>query len=147
MFQINKKFIIIAGCSSFGATLAEKLISEGNSIVIMDPDNDSFQKLSNGLKEMTVTADATDTDALIDAGIRRADAVISVTENDNTNIMIAEIAKDLFDVKTVAVKLSDVRKEIAFEGSDIRVISPSILSANEFEKILKDEKAVVTSCM
>ena len=147
MFHFNHKFVIIAGCGNFGAILAQKLTSEGTAVAILDINGKSFDKLPVEVKDLAVEADATDMDVLIDAGIKNADAVVAVTSNDNTNIMIAEIAKMIFNVKTVVVKLFDIRKETAFEGSDIWIISPALLSVNEFEKILNHDKSEVEKCM
>lgn len=89
---------IIADCSRVGAEIASILSSRGKVVVVLDNNKLSFRKLSPDYSGFTVEADATDVDALKHAGIEKADLLVAATNDDNTNIRIAQIATKLFQV-------------------------------------------------
>ena len=60
----------------------------------------------------------------------------AVTNNDNINIMIAQIAKECFSVKKVISRLFDPERECVYQELGIDTICPAVLSANEIDKIL-----------
>ncbi|WP_366946798.1 NAD-binding protein [Desulfosporosinus nitroreducens] len=65
----------------------------------------------------------------------KADVVVAATNDDNTNIMIAEIASKLFNVSQVITRLYDTEKEVVYQDFNIQIIYPSRLSLCEFEKL------------
>ena len=78
----------------------------------------------------------TDFDKLREAQIDRASAVIAVTNDDNTNIMVAQIARELFSVKKVIARLHDPECEVVYQELGIETICPAVLSAKEIDKML-----------
>ncbi|MCR1823467.1 NAD-binding protein [Terrisporobacter muris] len=75
-------------------------------------------------------------EVLVEAGIKKADTLVCATNNDNTNIMISEIGKEIFNVENVVSRLYDTEKEIVYKDFDINIIYPTKLTINEFEKLL-----------
>lgn len=137
MKKSNYNSIIVAGCSRFGANIASTLSAQGKDVMVLDINHTAFRKLSHEYSGFTIVADATDIDELTKAGITKADVVVAATHDDNTNIMIAQIASKIFDVPKVISRLYDTEKEIVFQGFDnIQIIYPSRLSISEFEKQL-----------
>lgn len=136
---INKRnggHIIIVGCGRLGANLASTLSDEEKSIVIIDKNKDSFCKLAPSFGGIILTGDATEISVLNEAEIEKATAVISVTNNDNTNIMVAQLAKELFQIGQVVARLYDPERECIYREFDIATICPAVLSAKEIDKLL-----------
>lgn len=127
---------LVAGCSRFGANIASTLSAKGKNVVVLDSNNLSFRKLSPDYNGFTITADATDIDELMKAGIVKADVVVAATNDDNTNIMVTEIASKIYNVPKVISRLYDPEKEIVLQDFNIQIIYPSRLSMYEFEKLL-----------
>ena len=135
----NKKqssYTVIIGCGRLGANLANALSEEGENVLILDKEKDSFRKLSSSFGGLAVEGDGTELDTLKAADVQRADTVIAVTNNDNINIMIAQIAKECFSVKKVISRLFDPERECVYQELGIDTICPAVLSANEIDKIL-----------
>ena len=135
----NKKqssYTVIIGCGRLGANLANALSEEGENVLILDKEKDSFRKLSSSFGGLAVEGDGTELDTLRAADVQRADTVIAVTNNDNINIMIAQIAKECFSVKKVISRLFDPERECVYQELGIDTICPAVLSANEIDKIL-----------
>ena len=135
----NKKqstYTVIIGCGRLGANLANTLSGEGENVLILDKEKDSFRKLSSSFGGLAVEGDGTELDTLKAADVQRADTVVAVTNNDNINIMIAQMAKECFSVKKVISRLFDPERECVYQELGIDTICPAVLSANEIDKIL-----------
>ena len=134
------EYTIIVGCGRLGANLANTLSDEGQNVLIMDQDRDSFRRLAASYGGLSVVADGTDLDALRQAEIQNASAVIAVTNRDNTNIMVAQIARDLFHVDNVIARLYDPERESVYQEFGIKTFCPAVLSVKEIDKLLADHQ-------
>ena len=142
MKKINSEYIIIAGCSRFGTNIATELSLSGRDVVIIDINENSFRKLSPNYSGFKVVGDATDIDTLMEVDIYKATMLIAATNDDDVNIMISLIAKNILNIDTVITRLYDNEKEVVYEGLDIKIIRPTTLTINEFDKLLEINKAV-----
>lgn len=139
MKKSSYNYIIIAGCSRFGANIASILSLQGKDVVVIDNDTTSFRKLSSDYSGFKINGDATDADVLLEAGINKADIVVAATNDDNTNIMISQISSEMFNVPKVVSRLYDTEKEIVYRDFDIKMVRPAKLSINEFERVLSND--------
>lgn len=129
-------YTIIVGCGRLGANLANTLSDRGGSVIIIDNSNDAFRKLSPSYGGLTLTGNATEISTLSEAQIEKASAVVTVTNNDNTNIMVAQIAKELYHIQHVIARLYDPERDCVYREFDIETICPAVLSAKEIDKLL-----------
>ncbi|HOK56656.1 MAG TPA: TrkA family potassium uptake protein [bacterium] len=121
-------YIIIVGCGKIGSYLA-KLFDEKNDVVVIDKDEKSFEKLID-FNGITKLGDALDIDVLKEAGIEKADAIAVITSNDNANIVIGQVAKKMFKVPKVIIRISDPNKEKICKLLDIETINTTTLIAS-----------------
>lgn len=142
LFNTKKtgEYTIIIGCGRLGANIANTLSDAGKNVLIMDKQKEAFRRLSSGFGGLSVVADGTDFNALREADIQNATAVVVVTNKDNTNIMAAQIAKHVFKAKLVIARLYDYERECVYKEFGIDTICPAVLSANEIDKILTEFK-------
>ena len=84
---------------------------------------------------------ALETDALIEAGIERADVFIASTAGDNTNLVISQIAQRRFGVEKVLVRVMDPARAEWYGGQGLSTISPTKHAIEEFELALTPEAA------
>lgn len=138
LFDKKKKnpYTIIIGCGRLGANLANTLSNEGENVLIMDENRNSFRRLAPNFGGLSVVANGTDLDKLREAKIENASAVVAVTNDDNTNIMVAQITRELFGVERVIARLYDPESEEVYRKLGISTICPAVLSAKEIDKIL-----------
>ena len=132
----NDGYTIIVGCGRLGANLANTLSDGGGEIVVIDKNPDAFRKLSASFGGIAMTGDATEMNVLSNAEIEKATAVITVTNNDNTNIMVAQLAKEMFSIGQVIARLYDPERECVYREFDIETICPAVLSTKEIDKLL-----------
>lgn len=143
MFDRKKSdsYTIIIGCGRLGAYLANALSNKDEDVLIMDKAKDSFRRLSSNFGGLTIIGNGTDLDKLSQARIEHASAVIAVTNDDNTNITIAQIAKELFHVERVIARLYDPERENVYQELGIDTICPTILSSRVIDKLLVSDPA------
>lgn len=138
----REDYTIIVGCGRLGANLAMDLAEKGKGVLVIDKDPKSFQRLPASYGGLTLEADATDLDVLSEAEIEKATAIVSVTNRDNVNIMVAQLAREWFHKERVICRLYDPERECVYRELNIDTICPSILSAKEAEKLIHEKKEV-----
>jgi trk system potassium uptake protein TrkA len=135
----SDKYVIIIGCGRLGTHLANLLSIDGYSVVVVDKDTEAFESLSENFGGFTIEADAIEDQVLRDANIERADVLAATTDDDNTNIMIAQIAKTVYNVPKVIARLHDPNRQKVYQQLDIDTVSPTTLSAKEFQRLIIEE--------
>lgn len=124
--------ILIVGCSREGASLATVMCERGHDVSVLDRKRDSFELLDDGFTGLTFVGMPIDNDDLQSAGIESCDVVCAVTDNDNMNIMVAQIAKDVYKVPKVLTKIMDPEKEEVFEVTGLNSVCPTRLTLDSF---------------
>src|SRR5664279_2726928 len=102
-------FVLIVGAGRVGSALAKSALAAGHEVSVLDADPLSHERLDAGQSKSWEEANgqftvgtALETDALIQAGIERADVFIAATSGDNTNLVIAQIALGDHEIGVVA---------------------------------------------
>ena len=137
-------YFIIAGCMKIGATLALQLSQEDHDVVVIDSDPNNLEALGSGFNGVTITGMPIDEDVLRSAGIERADALAAVTRDDNINLMVAEVAQQLFHVPKVITRLYSPEQENVFRRMGMTTVCPTSLAVARIREMLLPEQKVVT---
>ena len=130
----DEGFIVIAGCSYLGVNLAESLA--GQRIVIIDNNQNAFSRLPLSFEGEGIIGDAVEVFTTNKIHIEKAGAVISATGNDNTNILIAHIAKSYYHIPYVTASLHDPERECVCRDLDIDIIYPDRITAKAINDFL-----------
>jgi trk system potassium uptake protein TrkA len=115
--------IIVVGCGRVGAQLAPLLEQAGNHITVIDKSASAFGRLPEHFGGTCVHGSGFDRDDLAQAGIERAGALAAVTAGDNTNILSARIAREVFDVPHVVARIYDPRRAVIYERLGIPTVA------------------------
>jgi len=118
---------VIAGCGRVGTGIAQRLLAEGYTVSVVDRDPAAFRRLA-GLAVRTVEGVCYDRATLIEAGIEEAQALAAVTNGDNSNIVVARTARDLFGVPRVVARIYDVRRAALYERLGIATVASAALT-------------------
>jgi len=130
--SILRNKTIVIGCGRLGSQIANKCSKEGKNLIVVDPDKDSFDRLSAEFTGYTVAGDATILEVLDMAYVGTANEIIITTGNDNVNVLVAYIAKKKYDIPNIYVRLDDPHQEILLKGMGIMTIYPNELSYDKF---------------
>lgn len=105
--------VLIVGCGRVGGFLAGILDRDGHQVTVVDVDRAAFGHLPQGFKGTTHLGNGADLDVLRQVGVDKMDAMLTLTQGDNRNLMAAQIAKEIFGVKRVFAKVNDpIRSQI-----------------------------------
>jgi len=134
---------VIVGCGRVGSTLALSLISSGHSVAVVDRKSDAFFRLRDNFAGQTITGIGFDRDVLEQAGIKKASAVAAVTNGDNSNILVARVARESFGIENVVARISDPKRAEIYERLGISTIATVKWTADRIlRRILPDLPAI-----
>ena len=125
-------FVLIVGCGRVGSAIAKAMLAEGHEVSVLDEDPEATALLNRGQSESWedlggrfTVGTALEIDALLEAGIEEADAFVASTDGDNTNLVIAQIAKKRFDVERVVVRVLDPGRARWYAEQGIQTVCPT----------------------
>ena len=118
--------VIIVGGGQVGGYIAGLLIENGNNAIIIENKEKALQTLKkNGLgEEHILVGDGTDALLLEKAGVRRCNAVVCATGNDEINLAVAMMAKFEYDVPKVIARVNNPKNAWLFNagmGVDVKI--------------------------
>ena len=136
-------YIIITGCGRLGTELAVRFSNEGHDVVIIDKDQRKLASLGSGFNGASAAGIPFDEDVLQQAGIVNADVLAAVTDDDNVNVMISQIAKMIYGVPHVITRIADPKKVETFAKMGFDVVCPTMVAADVVERKLSQHEAEV----
>jgi trk system potassium uptake protein TrkA len=128
--------IIIIGCGHTGAGLARELSLAGHAVTVVDSNAAAFERLGPSFKGEMITGVGFDRDVLLRAGIERADGLGAVTSSDETNVVTARVAREVFHVPKVVARVYDPRKAEIYRRLGLQTISPVSFGIQRLAELL-----------
>jgi trk system potassium uptake protein TrkA len=117
--------VVVIGCGRVGSSCAKALLAEGWDVTAIDEKEEALQRLGESWTGGFVVGHGMDLELLQKAGIEDADAVIVATDGDNTNLVVAQIAKKRFGVSNVVVRVLDPARATFYDTQGLRTICPT----------------------
>ncbi len=131
--------IIVVGCGKVGSSLATILVERGHDVVIVENDSQLIQSAAD-LDCIKITGVPIDRDVLRQAGIETADVLCAVTQNDNINIMVAQIADLIFKVPRIISRIFNPGSRSVFEEFGLDAVCSTDLTVQDFLRRIDGEK-------
>jgi trk system potassium uptake protein TrkA len=101
----------------------------GSNVVVVDRDESAFRNLSTEFSGFQVVGDAAELSVLRAAQIEKADCLLATTRHDNVNLMVAQVAREIFHVSKVVARVFDPSRQAVYAQFGIETICPTTLSA------------------
>ena len=138
-------FVLIVGCGRVGSSVARTVLKDGHEVSCLDEDPEAHARLEASMDKSWedmggsfTVGTALEVDALTSAGIERADAFIAATDGDNTNIVVAQIAKDRFGVPTVIARILDPLRAKWYEEQGMQTVCPTRVAIDMLEQQVRE---------
>jgi trk system potassium uptake protein TrkA len=128
---------IIIGCGRVGAALGERLAAEGHDIRIVDRNPKSRRLLPANFPGRWHTGNGFNRGVLDAAGIAEVDAFVAVTSGDNSNIVAARIAKDVYRVPLVIARIYDPRRAVIYRQLGIPTVASVTWTVGRIHQMLE----------
>ena len=132
--------ILIVGCGRVGPELAGALSREGHTVAIVDANESAFDLLPPDYSGYCTVGIPIDLDVLREAGIENCDALAAVSQDDNTNIMVCQLAKEYFHLENILARIYDPRRENVFSHFGLHTVCPTRLTVETVKNILLQDK-------
>jgi trk system potassium uptake protein len=117
--------VIIVGCGRVGSAVALELRDAGWDVTVIDEREDALTRLGDDWAGGFFVGQGIDLQLLRDAGIEEADAVAVLTDGDNTNIVIGQAARKMFDVPSVVIRVLDPARAEFYSSRGLNVVCPT----------------------
>lgn len=138
--------IIIVGCGKVGYVLTEQLCKEGHDITVIDNDEEKLERVSANVDAYCVHGNGTSHETQLEAGIKEADLLISVTGSDEINMLCCLIAKKTGNCQTIArVRKPEYDDEVSFLKEELGLsmaINPEMTAAAEMSRLIQYPSAL-----
>lgn len=128
--------MIVIGCGRVGVGLAQNLHQRGHSVTVVDRDPRAFDQLSLAFRGKKITGIGFDRDVLLQAGIERADGLAAVTASDESNVVAAQVARQVFRVPKVVARVNHPRQAAIYHRLGLQTIAPTIWGINRIADVL-----------
>ncbi len=138
---------IIIGAGKVGFSIAEILSQAGHDVVVIEKDEDRWERVQESLDVHTILGSGSAPAVLEEAGVTNSDLVVAVTETDELNIVACLMAKQYGVPQTVArvrnpEYIETTHKSPTFSlGIDL-IINPEMVTAKEILKLLEVPEAI-----
>jgi trk system potassium uptake protein TrkA len=129
-------YIIIVGAGKVGYFLAKRLCQNKHGVSIVEKDKTTCEEIAKELEVLVIRGDGCDPQILEQAGAARADVVAAVTGDDEDNLIICQLAKELFHIQRTVGRVNNPQNEQTFSelGVDIPMNSTEVIA-----KIIEEE--------
>lgn len=117
------KFVVV-GCGRAGYRLVKVLAAQGHAVTAIDRESGALAEVAHLAGVRTVGGIAIDREVLIEADIRQVDGLAAVTGQDETNVVVARLARLIFHVPRVVARVFDPRKADIYRRLGVLTISP-----------------------
>ena len=135
--------VVIVGCGRVGSSLAHNLIGEGHTVAIIDRKAAAFERLGADFPGDKFIGIGFDRDLLVKAGIERAEALAAVTNGDNSNILVARVARETFGIQRVVARIYDPQRAAVYQRLGIATVAPALWTTERvLRRLVPDAPAV-----
>jgi trk system potassium uptake protein TrkA len=139
--RLSLVFVMVVGAGRVGSALATSALQAGHTVSVLDEDPLSHERLDVELGRSWEEAGgrftigtALEVDALVEAGVEDADVFIASTNGDNTNLVVAQIAKRRFDIDRVIARVLDPRRAAWYSEQGLQTICPTQIAIEQLQQ-------------
>ena len=109
-------YAIAAGGGKVGSNVTRSLLELGHEVTLIEQRADRFARLEEEFGPVVIRGDATEIAVLERAGIARPpELLLAVTGDDEDNLVISQIAKETYGVRTAIARVNDPRNQQHFD--------------------------------
>lgn len=107
-------YVIVVGGGKVGYFLT-KYLQKDNEVTLIEKNIERFRYLEDQIGDNVFYGDGSEINTLKMSGIERADAVVALTGHDEDNIIICQMAKEMFKTKKVVGRINNPKNEDTFK--------------------------------
>jgi len=121
--------IICVGYGRLGSQVVKLLDTQQHEVVVLDKERTALERHDRDLHAKFFLGNAIDEGLLREAGADRADALFALTRDENTNLMVAQVAKIVFQIPRIIAVVYDAAREEVFRAAGIETLPITVAGA------------------
>jgi trk system potassium uptake protein len=129
--------IIVMGCGRVGSTLAAQFAAENHDVRVIDRSVTARKLLPPKFAGEFIVGNGYSRTVLEQAGIEDADAFVAVTSGDNSNIVGARTAKEVYRVPQVVARIYDPRRAEIYRNLGIPTVASVAWTVTQIRQMLQ----------
>lgn len=130
---------VVLGCGRVGAELSFRLFKNGHHVVVVDSNQQAFNRIHPDFRGRTVEGEALSVDTFERAGMDKADGIAVVTNSDTLNAVIGHAVRAHYPkVKQVLVRNYDPAMREMLEAFGLQIVSSTAWGAERLQELLID---------
>jgi len=131
-------YIVIVGAGGIGKMLTEVALKEKNhNLIVIDKSQERCEEIARKYDAVAINADATQEETLDESEIKKADVLVTTTDDDAINLMVCSLAKNKGVKNLVSVVNQEESKPMYMEKGVKMVKSPNVVMAEHLYKSIK----------
>jgi trk system potassium uptake protein TrkA len=131
-------YIVIIGAGGIGKRLTELALKDGHhNVIVIDKDQARCEEIARKYDAVSINADATQEETLEESEVKKADVLVTTTNDDAVNLMVVSLAKNKGVKHLVSVVNQEESKPMYMEKGVKMVKSPDYVMAESLYKSIK----------
>ncbi len=131
-------YIVIIGAGGIGKRLTERALQDSNhNVIVIDRNQERCEEIARKYDAVAINADATQEETLDESEVKKADVLVTTTNDDATNLMVCSLAKNKGVKHLVSVVNQEESKPMYMEKGVKMVKSPDLVMAEHLYKSIK----------
>ena len=131
-------YIVIIGAGGIGKRLTEIALKDGNhNVIVIDKNQEACEEIARKYDAVAINADATQEETLDESEVKKADVLVTTTNDDATNLMVVSLAKNKGVKNLVSVVNQEESKPMYIEKGVKMIKSPNVVMAEHLYKSIK----------
>lgn len=111
--------IIIVGFGRVGTLLVQQIDGKQHEVIVIDKERHLADHPLATVPTRFIIGDAIDAEVLREAGVEQTDVLFATSRDENTNLMVAQVARIIFNVPKVVAMIYDPRRELSYHEAGI----------------------------
>lgn len=131
--------IVINGGGKVGSFLASDMVKNGHQVTLIERRAEVAEKVTLEVPQaLVILGDGCDVRFQEDADTSRADVFVSVTGDDDDNLVACQIAQNVFSVPRAIARVNNPKNEQIFHALGIEAVSSTTI----ISKLIEEEVSV-----
>ncbi|KKK81283.1 hypothetical protein LCGC14_2815020, partial [marine sediment metagenome] len=127
--------MVINGGGKVGSFLAMAMVKNGHLVTLIERRKEVAQKVALEVPEaLIILGDGCDVRYQEDAGVDNADVFVTVTGDDDDNLVACQIAQGVFSVQRAIARVNNPKNEAIFRALGIEAVSSTTIIARLIEE-------------
>lgn len=133
---------IIVGAGEVGYHIADRLSREGHDITVIERDRTREELLADKVNALVIHGNGASADVLVEAGIKKTDLFIAVTDQDEVNLVACimaggfQVPSKIARIKSVEYSQGESKLDAAKFGINM-LINPQSVVADEIRHVIR----------